>query len=163
MAKDSQPSTLRLTAACRTGGYGPTWATAPQTAFAWTRKTPSGTRTSPTSVVCAFAKVVRYCRRSTWIVVASLAHSEALTGGRCSWWQPSGVVLRAWQAEHERARCSSLRRPHRAPVGRRRGAARRRGRRVRQGGWARLCKERHTTTGWRTHSHVRASHRTRSE
>src|SRR6266566_1861505 len=86
---------------------------------------------SPTSVACVFAKVARYCRRSTWIVVASLAHSEALTRGRCSWWQPSGVVLRAWQAERERARCSSLRRPHRASVGRRRGAVRRRSRRVR--------------------------------
>src|SRR5256886_5046741 len=96
-------------AACRTGGYGPILATALLTAFAWTPKTPSGTAMSPTSVACVFAKVARYCRRSTWIVVASLAHSEALTRGRCSWWQPSGRVLRAWQAEHERVRCSSLR------------------------------------------------------
>ena len=66
--------TSRLTAACRTSGCGLTSTAASQTAFASTRKTPSGTGTSPTSVACVFAKAVRCCRRSTLTAAASLAH-----------------------------------------------------------------------------------------
>src|SRR5438132_126106 len=113
-----------LPAIYRTGGCGPTWATALLTAFASTRKTLSGTGTFPTSGACMFAKVARCCRRSPWIVVASHAHSEGLTRGRYSWWQPSGVERRAWQAAgYELAKCSPLKRRHRASGGRSVGAA----------------------------------------
>jgi hypothetical protein len=86
-------------------------------------KAPSGTGTSPTSAACAFAKVVTFYRRSTLTAAASLACSGAWTGERCSWWRPSGVVLSTWLRGRERGRCSRLRRPHPAPVGRRIRAA----------------------------------------
>jgi hypothetical protein len=47
---------LTPTAACPTGGCGPTLATASQTASASTRRTRSGTRMSQTSVACASAR-----------------------------------------------------------------------------------------------------------
>ncbi len=58
-AESSRPSTSRPTAAFRTGEYGPSSATAFPMVSASMQRTPSGAPTSPTSVVCAFARAAR--------------------------------------------------------------------------------------------------------
>ena len=53
-----------------------------------------GMRTSPTSVACAFAKVVKCCKWSSLTVAASLACWGARTARRCLSWQPNGMAWR---------------------------------------------------------------------
>src|SRR5258705_94858 len=51
----------------------------------WNAIVIDGTGTSPTNVLCAFAKVVRCCRLSTLTADVLLACSGASTAKRCSW------------------------------------------------------------------------------
>ena len=56
------------------------------TAFASMRRARSGTGTSLTGGACAFARVARYCRRSSSTAAASPACWAGSTGEPCSWW-----------------------------------------------------------------------------
>ena len=81
----------------RTGGSGPSSATATPTASASTPRAPSGTPTSPTSAACACARAARCCRRSSSTAAASPACSAAPDGRTLFMPSTSGAAPRTWR------------------------------------------------------------------
>jgi len=76
-----------------------------QTGYVWMRRMLFGTQTSATNTAYAFARAVKFCKRSILTVDASLACWAVRTGERCSWWPPSGMVLTAtWRGANEQAK-----------------------------------------------------------